>query len=165
MMPEIFRRINPFSRTLNGPHKHQKRPRSFMIRVRKLGFKFQLGLIYRENWTGIWFTEYCIKLPRIEAHGGVLDCHFYRTNLVIYVFLSWVGKMINIDLFRRKSFGCLTRVVHKSSWAKLKPRHATPQKEINIGKHTTSSSEMKYIFYSPNTTHEWFRFKKRFEVR
>ena len=88
------------------------------------------------------------------VHGGVLDCHF-----------SWVGKMINIDLFRRKSFGCLTRVVHKSSWAKLKPRHATPQKEINIGKHTTSSSEMKYIFYSPNTTHEWFRFKKRFEVR
>ena len=73
--------------------------------------------------------------------------------------------MINIDLLRRKSFGCLTRVVHKSSWAKLKPRHATPQKEINIGKNTTSSSEMKYIFYSPNTTHEWFRFKKRFEVR
>ena len=80
-------------------------------------------------------------------------------------FLPWVGKMINIDLFRRKSFGCLTRVVHKSSWAKLKPRHATPQKEINIGKNTTSSSEMKYIFYSPNTTHEWFRFKKRFEER
>ena len=23
---------------------------------------------------------------------------------------------------------------------------------------------MKIIFYSPNTTHEWFRFKKRFEV-
>ena len=88
------------------------------------------------------------------VHGGVLDCHF-----------SWVGKMINIDLFQCKSFGCLTRVVHKSSWAKLKPRHATPQKEINIGKNTTSSSEMKYIFYSPNTTHEWFRFKKRFEVR
>ena len=36
--------------------------------------------------------------------------------------------MINIDLLRRKSFGCLTRVVHKSSWAKLKPRHAAPQK-------------------------------------
>ena len=31
-------------------------------------------------------------------------------------------------------------------------------------KNTTSSSEIKYIFYSPNTTHEWFRFKKRFEV-
>ena len=72
--------------------------------------------------------------------------------------------MINIDLSRRKSFGCVTRVVHKSSWAKLKPRHATPQKEINIGKNTTSSSEMKIIFYSFNTTHEWFRFKKRFEV-
>ena len=73
--------------------------------------------------------------------------------------------MINIDLFRRKSFGCLTCVVHKSSWAKLKPRHAKPQKKINIGKNTTSSSEMKYIFYSPNTAHKWFRFKKRFEVR
>ena len=74
--------------------------------------------------------------------------------------------MINIDLLRRKSFGCLTRVVHKSSWAKLKPRQATPQKEINIlGKNTTRSSEMKYIFYSLNTTHEWFGFKKRVEVR
>ena len=72
--------------------------------------------------------------------------------------------MININLFRHKSLGCLTRGVHKSSWAKLKPRHATPQKEINIGKNTTSSSEMKIIFYLPNTTHEWFRFKKRFEV-
>ena len=72
--------------------------------------------------------------------------------------------MININLFRRKSLGCLTRGVHKSSWEKLKPRHATPQKEINIGKNTTSSSEMKIIFYPPNTTHEWFRFKKRFEV-
>ena len=29
-------------------------------------------------------------------------------------------------------------------------------------KNTTSSSEMKHIFYSPNTTHEWFRFKKAF---
>ena len=72
--------------------------------------------------------------------------------------------MINIDLFRRKSLGCLTRVVHKSSSAKLKPRHATPRKEINIGENTTSSSEMKIKFYSRNTTHEWFRFKKRFEV-
>ena len=80
-------------------------------------------------------------------------------------FLLWVGKMINIDLSRLKSFGCLTRVVHESSWAKLKPRRATPQKERNIGRNTTSSSRMKYIFYSLNTTHEWFRFKKRFEVR
>ena len=140
-----------------------KWPRSFMIRVQKLGFKFQLGLIYQKNWTGIWFTQYCIKLPCMEAHGGVLDW----TNLVIYVFypgsVKWLIK-INIGLFRRKSFGCLTRVVHKISWAKLKPGHAAPQKEIK-GKSTTSSSEMKYIFYSPNTTHEWFRFKKRFEVR
>ena len=29
-------------------------------------------------------------------------------------------------------------------------------------KNTTSSSEMKHIFYSPNTTQEWFRFKKAF---
>ena len=102
----------------------------------------------------------------MEAHGSVLDWHFSWTNLVIYVFLPWVGKMINIDLSRRKSFGCLTRVVLKSAWAKLKQRHATPaQKEINIVRNTTSSSEMKYIFYSPNTTDEWFRFKKRFEVR
>ena len=101
----------------------------------------------------------------MEAYGGVLDCPFSWTNLVIYDFLPWVGKMINIDLFRRKSFGCLTCVVHKSSWAKLKPRHVTPKKEINIGKNTTSSSEMKYIFYSPNTTREWFCFKKCFEVR
>ena len=74
----------------------------------------------------------------MEAHGGVLDFHFSWTNLVIYVFypgsVKWVGKVINIDLFRRKSFGCLPSVVHKSSWAKLKPRHATPQKEMNIGK-------------------------------
>ena len=54
--------------------------------------------------------------------------------------------MINIDLFLRKSFRCLTRVVHTTKTA-------------------TISSEMKYIFYSPNTTHDWFRFKKRFEVR
>ena len=90
-------------------------------------------------------------------HGSPWRC--IRLSLLLdkpcnICFLPWVGKMINIDLFRRKSFGCLTRVVHKSSWAKLKPRHATPQKEINIGKNTTSSSEMKYIFYSPNTTHE-----------
>ena len=45
-----------------------------------------------------------------------------------------------------------------------KIKTSTPQKEINIGKNTTSSSEMKIIFYSPNTTHEWFRFKKSFEV-
>ena len=133
---------------------------SFMIRVRKLGFKF---------WTGLWFTQYCIKLPYMEANG-TSPWRCIRLSLLLdkpcnICFLPWVGKMINIDLFRRKSFGCLTRVVHKSSWAKLKPRHATPQKEINIGKNTTSSSEMKYIFYSPNTTHEWFRFKKRFEVR
>ena len=79
-------------------------------------------------------------------------------------FLLWFGKMINTDLSRRKSFGCLTRVVHKSSCAKLRPRHATPQKEINKGRNTIISSEMKHIFYSPNTKHEWFRFKKRFEV-
>ena len=54
--------------------------------VRKLGFKRQLELIYWENWTGIWFTQYCIKLPCMEAHEGVLDCHFSWTNLVIYVF-------------------------------------------------------------------------------
>ena len=103
----------------------------------------------------------------MEAHEGVLDCHFSWMLLdkpCNICFLPWVGKVINIDLFRRKSLGCLTRVVHKSSWANLKPRHTTPQKEINIGKNTTSSSQMKIIFYSPNTTHEWFRFKKRFEV-
>ena len=53
-----------------------KWPRSFMIRVRKLGFKF---------WTGIWFTQYCINLPCMEAHGtgpwSVLDCYFSWTNL------------------------------------------------------------------------------------
>ena len=137
-----------------------------MIRVRKLGLKFQLGLICRENRSGIGFTQYCIKFSCMEAHGGACIRLALLLNKPCNIcFLPWVGKMINIDLFRRKSFGCLTRVVHKSSWAKLKPRHATPQKEINIGKNTTSSSEMKYIFYSPNTTHEWFRFKKRFEVR
>ena len=100
-------------------------------------------------------------------HGSPWRC--IRLSLLLdkpcnICFLPWVGKMINIDLFWRKSLGCLTRVVHKSSWAKLKPRHATPQKEINIGKNTTSSSEMKIVFYSPNTTHQWFRFKNRFEV-
>ena len=100
-------------------------------------------------------------------HGSPWRC--IRLSLLLdkpcnICFLPWVGKMINIYLFRRKSLGWLTRVVHISSWAKLKPRHATPEKEINIGKNTTSSSEMKIIFYSPNTTHEWFRFKKRFEV-
>ena len=35
-----------------------------MIRVRKLGFHFQLGtLIYGENWTGTGFTQYCISAP------------------------------------------------------------------------------------------------------
>ena len=47
---------------------------------------------------------------------------------------------------------------------KIKTPTSEPQKEINIGKTTTSSSEMKIVFYSPNTTPEWFRFKKRFEV-
>ena len=47
---------------------------------------------------------------------------------------------------------------------KVKTPTSEPQKEINIGKNTTSSSEMKIVFYSPNTTPEWFRFKKRFEV-
>ena len=95
----------------------------------------------------------------MEAHG-TSPWRCIRLSLLLdkpynICFLPWVGKMINIDLFRRKSFGCLTRVV----------RLATPQREINIGKHTTSSSEMKYIFYSPNKTHEWFHFKTRFEVR
>ena len=104
----------------------------------------------------------------MEAHG-TSPRRCIRLSLLLdkpcnICFLPWVGNMININLFRRKSLGCLTRGVHKSSWAKLKPRHATPQKEINIGKNTTSSSEMKIVFYSPNTTHEWFRFKKRFEV-
>ena len=142
-----------------------KWPRSFMIRVRKLGFKFQLGLIYRENWTGIWFTQYCIKLPCMRPMGVYYTVTSPGQTFCNICFLPWVVKMINIDLLRRKSFGCLTRVVHKSSWAKLKPRQATPQKEINLGENTSSSSKMKYIFYSPNTTHEWFRFKKRFEVR
>ena len=113
-----------------------------------------------------WFTR--SVLYKVAIHGSPWRCT--RLSLLLdkpcnICFLPWAGKMINIGLFRRKSFGCLTRVVHKSSLAKLKPRHATPQKETNIGKNTTSSSEKKYIFYSPNTTHEWFRFKKRLEVR
>ena len=93
-------------------------------------------------------------LYKVAIHGSPWRCP--RLSLLLdkpfnVCFLPWVGKMINIDLFRHKFFGCLTRVVHKSSWAKLKPRHATPQKEINIAKNTTSSSEMKYIFYSPIT--------------
>ena len=91
-----------------------------MIRVRKLGFKFQLGLIYRENWTGIWFTQYCIKFA---MHGSPWRC--IRLSLPLdkpcnICFLPWVGKVINTDLFRLKFFGCLTRVVHKSLWTKLK---------------------------------------------
>ena len=101
----------------------------------------------------------------MEAHRGFIRLSFLLDKPCNICLLHWVGKMITIDFSRRKSFGCLTRVVHKAHRQKLKPRHATPQKEKNIGKNTTSSSEMKYIFYSPNTTHEWFRFKKRFEVR
>ena len=69
-------------------------------------------------------------------------------------FLPWVGKMINIDLFRRKSFGCLTRVVHKSSWAKLKPRHATPQKEINHRK-KHNQIEWNEIYILPSQHNTW----------
>ena len=89
-------------------------------------------------------------LKTVAMHGSPWRCirlSLLLDNLCNICFLPWVGKMINIDLFRRKSFGCLTRVVHKSSWAKLKPRHATPLKEINIGKNTTSSSEMKWNIY------------------
>ena len=55
----------------------------------------------------------------MEAHGtSPWKC--IRLSLLLdkpcnICFLPWVGKMINIDLFGRKSFGCLTRVVHKSS--------------------------------------------------
>ena len=77
----------------------------------------------------------------MEAHGGVLDCHFSWTNLVIYVFfLSWVGKMININLFRRKSSGCLTRVVHKSSWAKFNKTTTCDTTRGNKHKENTTSS-------------------------
>ena len=76
-----------------------KWPRSFMISVRKLGFKFQLGLIYWENWTGIWFTQYLIKLSCMEAHGCVLDCHFSWTNLVIYVFYPGSVKWLILICF------------------------------------------------------------------
>ena len=79
-------------------------------------------------------------------HGSPWRC--IRLSLLLdkpcnICFLPWVGKLINIDLFRRKSFGCLTRVVHKSSWAKLTPRHATPQKEIN----KTQPARVKWNIY------------------
>ena len=84
-------------------------------------------------------------------HGSPWMC--IRLSLLLdkpcsICFLPWVGKMINIDLFRRKSFRCLTRVVHKSSWAKLKPRQATSQKEINIGKNTTNQSITQQLYLS-----------------
>ena len=78
-----------------------KWPRSFMIRVRKLGFKFHLGLIITERIElhGIWFTQYCIKLLCMEAHGGVLDCHFSWTNLVMYVFYPGSVKWLILICF------------------------------------------------------------------
>ena len=53
---------------------------------------------------------------------------------------------------------------------KIKTYHSTTQKEINIAK--TQLSRVKriyiYIFYFPvhfnNTTHELFRFKRRFQI-
>ena len=46
-----------------------------------------------------WFTQYCIKLLFMEAHGGVLDCHFSWTNLVIYVFYPGPVKWLILVCF------------------------------------------------------------------
>ena len=52
---------------------------------------------------------------------------------------------------------------------KIKTYHSTPQKEINIGKNATRWSETNTYILLPdhfnNTTHELFRFKRRFEIR
>ena len=141
MIPEIFRRINPFSRTLNGPQKHQM-TQKFYNQGQETGVQVSVrDKIQRKlNWNLIHSVLY-----KVAMHGSPWRC--IRLSLLldkscnICFLVPWVGKMINIDLFRRKSFGCLTRVVHKSSGAKLNPRQATPQKEVNIGKNTTSSIE------------------------
>ena len=62
-----------------------------------------------------WFTR--SVLYKVAIHGSPWRCT--RLSLLLdkpcnICFLPWAGKMINIGLFRRKSFGCLTRVVHKS---------------------------------------------------
>ena len=49
-----------------------------------------------------------------------------------------------------------------------RPRHWTRDPRpatISQTQKTAISSEMKYIFYSSNTTHGWFRFKKRHGTR
>ena len=48
--------------------------------------------------------------------------------------------MININLFRRKSSGCLTRVVHKSSWAKFNKTTTCDTTRGNKHKENTTSS-------------------------
>ena len=79
-----------------------KWPRSFMIRVRKPGFKFLLGLIYRKrNWNLVHSV-----LCKVAMHGSPWRC--IRLSLLLdkpcnICFLPWVGKIINVDLFRRKS--------------------------------------------------------------
>ena len=140
MIPEIFRRINPFRRTLNGPHKYPM-TQKFYDQGQETGVQVsvRVDILRKLNWNLIHSVLY-----KVAVHGSPWRC--IRLSLLqgkprSICFLPWLGKMINIDLFRRKSFGCLTRVVHKSSGAKLNPRQATPQKEVNIGKNTTSSIE------------------------
>ena len=101
MTPEIFGRINPFSRTLNGPHKHQM-TQKFYDQGQETGVQVSVRVdIQRElNWNLIHPVLY-----KVAMHGSPWRC--IRLSLLLdkpcnICFLPWVGKMINIDLLRRK---------------------------------------------------------------
>ena len=70
----------------------------------------------RKTWVSdYWKIIHLVHsvLCKVAMHGSPWRC--IRLSLLLdkpcnVCFLPWVSKMINIDLFRRKSFGCLTIV-------------------------------------------------------
>ena len=92
-----------------------KWPRSFMIRVRKLGFKFQLGLIYRKrNWNE-WFSSN-VRLRyahRIMGSPGGKHCKSLQRN----VWLGAVSPLKAVSLDRK--FRILLWFYEKRRWLML----------------------------------------------
>ena len=129
--------------------------------------KFQLGLLKKELNRKFDSLNFLV-------HGSVRDFLRYLslTSSKLSLLLEkvgtvsypvWDSKMINIELFWHKPSVVLTQVVHKSSWAKLKPIIPHPKRKWTHEKNTTRCSETNKYFN--NTTHELFRFKRRFEIR
>ena len=98
MIPEILRKINTFSSTLNGPHKHQM-IQKFYDQGQETGVQVSVRVdIQRElNWNLIHSVLYTVAM-----HGSPWRC--IRLSLLLgkpcnICFLPRVGKLINIDLF------------------------------------------------------------------